>query len=1202
MAVVIVACPLWVDAQDPPPAVEPAPPTSDAAAPDEVVTPPELPAPPETVAELDTVRARLAQQIDSITPTTQPTASAPATQPTDPERDRATAAAAAWTALNTLLARVDQHLAIRREIAKLGDDEAIAAYNKELAAIQQQIKDVSDRIADPPLFVTEDDIKTASTTYDTAQQDLTARLAAQTERADRLASGAKRREAAANAVKQAQAAFQDAYRTLQPQIDATDDPVVRQTLTHRLTVARVAARNAMYDAAFQDALEDRDTLLQGREDRRITLLRQLVPKLAEWRNVLQQARSRSEKERFKAALEWANAHNSPAHVRLYWQLRLAIIAVRESLDTTEQSLIGVFPEAAAEVFKQQLAEQRRDWDLFMSTLERRGRERVRRRYRELESQIADLAADLAVKRAKFDQSVDEYRRDSSQIERKRDTIGRLEADFTKAVNAYLLDHPEDVETEKLVQEYAKAKRALQDRLQATKSDTDALFQRLTQTAQDIEKTRDQLAAYHRELFWYHLFAPANALWQYQWSVIRWEWTLPVNVAPPPGIEVDATTIAKYRREDRTQIRETIAGLTLWHWLGIGAAAAAALVAALRVRRRLRAYAKVLVERLSAEATQSEDQRAPVADRLHLQGAFFVARTAPVSWPAAAALPFVWFYDLRPPSSTLAAALLILIIGLSVTEGLTRVLFATARPRFRLLRCSNTVAGYYRRWLRLLWFVTLVLVPVPLALSLLGWMWMGLATRPLLWTVYKVLALSIVLIFGLRRQAVMRVAGRPEQITHRNLYTFARSIYPLVWLGVFFLLALEVFGYSALVTYTIRGTAASTATLLIALLLSRYLCDLILRWTETRASTAPSDGAGEAVAAEDDGSAVTGVAVTTVRLLFAVGSVVLVLQYWGITVVEVRAVLDYELIHGDPAMDRVPLSIGRILLAIGAVVAGWWASRGVRSVLNSKVYSIYAGIPRGAMAAFNRILHYFIVTLGVYFALVALHVPLGALTVALGTLGLGVGLGIQPLVVNFVSGLMILFERHVSVGDLVEIDGKLGEVTAIRMRSTTIKTFDNIEIVVPNSDFVTKNVINWTLQETRIRGRVDVGVAYGTDTELVRRLLLDIANRHPAVLRTPPPEVWFMSFGDSSLDFAVVAWFRNTSDRWRFMTEIRHEICHKFEEQGIEIPFPQRTLSTIGNEPLAIRIERAPRRGETPPAPPPPGDGSSPPGRAKGGST
>jgi potassium efflux system protein len=343
----------------------------------------------------------------------------------------------------------------------------------------------------------------------------------------------------------------------------------------------------------------------------------------------------------------------------------------------------------------------------------------------------------------------------------------------------------------------------------------------------------------------------------------------------------------------------------------------------------------------------------------------------------------------------------------------------------------------------------------------------------------------------------------------------------------------------------------------------------------------------------------GLVVAVFRWCVATAAVLLTLRCWGITAVELKEALAYDVVAAGPAVGRPAITVARILAAILSVVAAGWLSRGMRSFLSARVYPAYAGIDRGARAAINTVVHYSLIVVGFYIALAAIRVPLGALTVVLGTLGLGVGLGLQPLFINFVSGLMILFERHVRIGDLIVVNGKLGEVTRLSMRSTTIKTPDGVELVIPNSDLITQNVVNWTLQETTLRGHVSVGVAYGVDVDLVKRLLFEILEHHPAVLATPPPEVWFMSFGDNSLNFEMVACFRNALDRWRFMTSVRFEINQVFQRHGIEIPFPQRTLSTIGDKPLAVRLipePPAPQVTKTPAAGAPAPDQTRPPGQ------
>jgi potassium efflux system protein len=165
-----------------------------------------------------------------------------------------------------------------------------------------------------------------------------------------------------------------------------------------------------------------------------------------------------------------------------------------------------------------------------------------------------------------------------------------------------------------------------------------------------------------------------------------------------------------------------------------------------------------------------------------------------------------------------------------------------------------------------------------------------------------------------------------------------------------------------------------------------------------------------------------------------------------------------------------------------------------------------------------------------------------------------------LVVNFVSGLIIYAERHVKVGDIVAVGEDLGEVKSVSMRSTQIRSFDGIDLIIPNSEFVTTKVTNWTLQDWKIRGKLNVGVAYGSDVHKVRDILLGIAQAEPRVLPDPEPTVWFTDFGESSLNFVLAAWYPTPGDRWFAMIDMRYEIDRQFKEAGIEIPFPQRTLS------------------------------------------
>lgn len=216
-------------------------------------------------------------------------------------------------------------------------------------------------------------------------------------------------------------------------------------------------------------------------------------------------------------------------------------------------------------------------------------------------------------------------------------------------------------------------------------------------------------------------------------------------------------------------------------------------------------------------------------------------------------------------------------------------------------------------------------------------------------------------------------------------------------------------------------------------------------------------------------------------------------------------------------------------------------------------------------AFVKITGYALTLLGLYIALGIVGIDLSSLALVAGAIGVGLGFGLQNIISNFVSGVIILFERCLKVGDFVELEsGVTGEVKEINMRSTLINTNDNIDILVPNSEFVNGRVINWTLREASRRIHVPFGVAYGTDKELVRQAGLEAAEKVPfAVLdqENRKPQVWFTGFGSSSLDYELVVWIgpdsvkRPGAVQAAFLWEI-HTALYK---HGLEIPFPQNDL-------------------------------------------
>src|SRR5205807_3499870 len=173
---------------------------------------------------------------------------------------------------------------------------------------------------------------------------------------------------------------------------------------------------------------------------------------------------------------------------------------------------------------------------------------------------------------------------------------------------------------------------------------------------------------------------------------------------------------------------------------------------------------------------------------------------------------------------------------------------------------------------------------------------------------------------------------------------------------------------------------------------------------------------------------------------------------------------------------------------------------------------------------------------------------------------GVGFGLQNIASNFISGLVILAERPITIGDRVEVAGVAGQVELIRARSTVIRTNDNIAMIVPNTKFIDSPVTNWTYGDPRVRFRVPVGVAYGSDVNKVRDALVAAGTSHPHVLHDPAPSVFLKQFGESSIEFELVVWSSEMSHRpSRFKSDLNFAIEEKLREAGIEIPFPQRDL-------------------------------------------
>jgi small-conductance mechanosensitive channel len=288
------------------------------------------------------------------------------------------------------------------------------------------------------------------------------------------------------------------------------------------------------------------------------------------------------------------------------------------------------------------------------------------------------------------------------------------------------------------------------------------------------------------------------------------------------------------------------------------------------------------------------------------------------------------------------------------------------------------------------------------------------------------------------------------------------------------------------------------------------------------------------------------------------------------------------IFTDPVftMGHTPVSLWTLVQFVLIVATVVVVAKFLRRLLRTRLL-VHTKMDVGMQYLISRIFGYAVLVLGLIIGLESIGVNLSSLTVIAGALGVGIGFGLQNIVHNFVSGLIIMGERAIQIGDRVEVSGTLGEVTRIGARSTSVRTNDNIIIILPNSEFVSNRVVNWTqLGDQRVRLHLAVGVSYGSDPRTVERLLLETATANPHVLKVPAPQVVFRGFGDSALNFEMRVWTTEMTHRPTVLkSDLFFAIWEKLKAAGIEIPFPQRDLHVKET----VRVEIAGERQSITPA-------------------
>ena len=225
--------------------------------------------------------------------------------------------------------------------------------------------------------------------------------------------------------------------------------------------------------------------------------------------------------------------------------------------------------------------------------------------------------------------------------------------------------------------------------------------------------------------------------------------------------------------------------------------------------------------------------------------------------------------------------------------------------------------------------------------------------------------------------------------------------------------------------------------------------------------------------------------------------------------------------------------------------------------------------RGAPGAISLLLRISIISLGFMIAIAAAGVQMDKLAILLGAFGVGIGFGLQNIFNNLVSGIILAFERPIKEGDIIEVGPLLGTVREIGIRSSVIRTYDGSEVIVPNGNLISKELINWTRTDMRRRGEVLIGVAYGTDPQKVLDLLTEAANSNERILEQPEPQALFLGFGESSLDFRLLFWIADADHRLVIQSEMTVKVNTAIVEAGITIPFPQHDLHVRSVDPIIM---------------------------------
>lgn len=479
-----------------------------------------------------------------------------------------------------------------------------------------------------------------------------------------------------------------------------------------------------------------------------------------------------------------------------------------------------------------------------------------------------------------------------------------------------------------------------------------------------------------------------------------------------------------------------------------------------------------------------------------------------------------------------------------------VLFHPTDPADRLIDVDNVLAGILHRAGRWLLNVSLVFVGLGLLMETGGYEERNPGFIQFWWFLYTT-AFSIILLVGVCRPSVIRKMIRGEGQVAASMKTLVLVLYPIVVSAVLFLLVLNALRYHEAVDYFATRLLVTVGIVAVAVLVYRGLLRRLLPNRDWARFVRPEDyDEQQQFMAQGRRWFWDMLARSGLRLAVLIPALIILAGVW-------RRMdwtfLDVPLFGQDGKLTGEGLLLG--VIAIWATVA---TLKHYRRWLRFVVLPA-TKLDQGLGYAVLTLTSYVVVAVGTVISLNLLHVQGDQIAFVLSALMIGIGFGLKELVTNFISGIMLLVERPLKVGDQVVIGDAMGTVEKINLRSTTIMTFDNVGVVVPNADLVTGKLINRSSGTPLLRTTVPVGVGYDSDVRQVMEIIQGCLDDHGLVLKKPGPSIYFVGFGDNSLDFSVRFWARMSDNRMQIAGDLRAAMLARFRDADIEIPFPQRDL-------------------------------------------